>query len=243
MIHFPDLEAWFDRELDEWRSMNLGSYEVLWNPDLPEAVEGDNEDIHRLLTLMMGKISNLSGHTILHVFPASEEKDALLVTFRFTHTGSSLSPINKNDLDRRLEGWNGYLTLASDKRELEVNLWLKRVSRDAPPVNLEEMRRHLSLTDAEARQVIEALLQDGKERFSSIREAFAGSDWDRLLREAHALKGSASNVKARELQKKSHELEKACRKHRVEERHIEDVAAAWDRVAAWYGSLPVGAET
>jgi HPt (histidine-containing phosphotransfer) domain-containing protein len=46
------------------------------------------------------------------------------------------------------------------------------------------------------REIIDIMIEDGKERIRAIREAYDQQTWETVGREAHSLKGAALNVGA-----------------------------------------------
>ena len=75
----------------------------------------------------------------------------------------------------------------------------------------------IGMGDAEfTREIIEMLIEDGKERIAMIRDAYDHKTWETVGREAHSLKGAALNVGANSLAQLCAAIDDSVRKLKAE---------------------------
>jgi HPt (histidine-containing phosphotransfer) domain-containing protein len=101
----------------------------------------------------------------------------------------------------------------------------QRIDRD----RLEE----IGMGDAEfTREIIDMLIEDGKERIRLIREAYNQQTWEIVGREAHSLKGAALNVGANSLAQLCATIDDTVRKLKIaiDATQIEQVESEFELV-------------
>ena len=92
----------------------------------------------------------------------------------------------------------------------------------------------IGMGDAEfTRDIINMMIEDGKERIRLIREAYQEQTWDTVGREAHSLKGAALNVGANSLAALCAHIDDTVRKLKstIEESALEEVEHEFEQVA------------
>ncbi|MBU1636843.1 Hpt domain-containing protein [bacterium] len=82
------------------------------------------------------------------------------------------------------------------------------------------------------RDIIQMMIEDGRERIRLIREAYKEQTWETVGREAHSLKGAALNVGANSLAELCASIDNTVRKLKttIEESMLDEVESEFELV-------------
>lgn len=122
-------------------------------------------------------------------------------------------PLRKNSLLSLISDWTGRLSLNMDNRPNEktdaasADLEIPVIKDTGEPVDFKKMLEEFQGDEDFLVEIIEDFISDVGTQISSIEEAIAENDAEKIRKEAHAIKGGALNISADALSSVAYELE------------------------------------
>ncbi len=231
MILLSEIAENIRNEIHSWPSHQNLKVEILVDPSLGDAREGEKNIFTELLMMPVGLLPASVSRIDIRISGNNEE---IRVYFNFNSASARSIPLWKN-LAEKAAAWNPQVHMREHGVDITLDL---PVSPAYPPVDLRAMARETGINIEDARTILEGFLINARTYISILKTEIGKPEKTpgnaSYFRAAHSLKGAGKTLRAPELAAAAGALERKIKEKgdtTEEQRRLE---AIWDRIEFWF---------
>ncbi len=231
MILLSEIAEKIRSEIHSWPSHQNLKVEILIDPSLCNAREGEKDIFTELLMMPAGLLPASVSRIDIRI---SGDDEKICVSFNFNSASARSIPLWKN-LAEKAAAWDPQVHMGEQGVDITLSL---PVSPAYPPVDLGAMARETGIGIDDARVILEGFMVNAKSYVSILRNGIGKPGEkrgiDSYIRAAHSLKGAGRTLRAPELAEAAGSLERKIRENRDTTEELRRLEVIWDRIEFWF---------